>query len=164
MAMTSEPPPPSYDSLTPYHRNGNPFDDNEKLPASVQLSRATPLDHADSSTPILQADRFLIPSATAHNLSFSSIPPPTLSHLIPAYEWAAFTTSLSAATALSSGQKAKVIAAGLASGKAPVDMILAGSPTIRIGVSDMEADTRDADGGEADVSSQVQEPAGKGRN
>lgn len=116
MAMTSEPPPPSYDSLTPYHRNGNPFDDNENLPASVQLSRAIPLDHADSSTPILQADRFLIPSATAHNLSFSSIPPPTLSHLIPAYEWAAFTTSLSAATALSSGQKAKVIAAGVSVG------------------------------------------------
>lgn len=116
MTTTSGPQPPSYESLTPYYHDSNPFDDSEKLSARVRLSCAIPQDLANSSTPSFQGGRYFIPSITGHKLSFSSIPPPALAHLIPANEWAAFTTSLSAATALSSGQKAKVIAAGVSVG------------------------------------------------
>ncbi|KAL9586563.1 MAG: hypothetical protein Q9212_000815 [Teloschistes hypoglaucus] len=116
MATTSGPQPPSYESLTPYYHDSNAFDDSEKQSASVQLSRAIPRDLANSSAPSFWDGRYFIPSITAHKLSFSSVPPPALAHLIPAKEWAAFTTSLSAATALSSGQKAKVIVAGVSVG------------------------------------------------
>ncbi|KAL8692371.1 MAG: hypothetical protein Q9218_002590 [Villophora microphyllina] len=116
MATTFEPQPPSYDSLTPYHTDSNPFNDNEKTPATVQLSRAVPLNLADAPGPSVESQRFLIPSTTAHNLSFPSVPPPSVTHLIPTHEWATLTASLSAATTLSSAQKAKVIAAGVSMG------------------------------------------------
>lgn len=116
MTMTSGPQPPSYESLIPSYHDSNPFNDSAKLSASVQLSRAIPQDLANSSAPSFQDGRHFISSVAAHKLSFSSIPTPALAHLIPANEWAAFTTSLSAATALSLGQKAKVIAAGVSVG------------------------------------------------